>query len=101
MAIMFNYVNGGGAMPGFDLDSSQKDVVAVPGPCRGPPVRARSQRRPSRCVPRRDRLIMKLALCATLLAAGVFGASLFLQTSLRESGHNASTGGPVAPEGKP
>ena len=44
---------------------------------------------------------MKLALCATLLAAGVFGASLFFQTSLREFGHNGSTGGPVAPEGKP
>ena len=44
---------------------------------------------------------MKLALCATLVAAGVFGASLFLQSSLREFGHNASTGGPGAPEGKP
>jgi hypothetical protein len=36
---------------------------------------------------------MKLALCATLVAAGVFGASLFLQTSLREFGQNASPGG--------
>jgi hypothetical protein len=43
---------------------------------------------------------MKLALCATLVGAGVFGASLFIQTSLREFGQSAAPGGAdVAPKG--
>jgi hypothetical protein len=43
---------------------------------------------------------MKLALCAILVGAGVFGLSLFVQTSLRESSQNPATGGAdVPPEG--
>jgi hypothetical protein len=45
---------------------------------------------------------MKLALCATLLGAGVFGASLLIQTAYREFSQAAPTGGgSIAPEGRP